>query len=150
MVTGIDLVREQFRIAAGEPLMWRQGDVTPTGVSIECRINVENPDQDFAPAPGLLEEFVPAGGPFVRVDTHGYPGYRVPASYDSLLAKLVVWAPDREQALDRMNRALAEFRVRGPGVHTTTGFLRDVIRDEAFRSGHYSTAIVEQVLAHRV
>ncbi len=92
---------------------------------------------------------MPPGGPFVRVDTHGFPGYRVPASYDSLLAKLVVWAPAREQALDRMDRALAEFRVRGPGVHTTNSFLREVMRNPVFRSGDHSTAMVEQLLEDR-
>jgi acetyl-CoA carboxylase biotin carboxylase subunit len=146
MVTGVDLVREQFMIAAGEPLSLRQQDVRLHGVSMECRINVEDPDRDFAPTPGVIEEFVPAGGPFVRVDTHGYPGYRVPASYDSLLAKLVVWAPDREQVLSRMDRALAEFRVRGRGVRTTAEFLRDVLRDPDFRAGEHSTAIVGQIL----
>nr|WP_042193140.1 acetyl-CoA carboxylase biotin carboxylase subunit [Kibdelosporangium sp. MJ126-NF4]CEL20586.1 Biotin carboxylase of acetyl-CoA carboxylase [Kibdelosporangium sp. MJ126-NF4]CTQ89497.1 Biotin carboxylase of acetyl-CoA carboxylase (EC 6.3.4.14) [Kibdelosporangium sp. MJ126-NF4] len=146
MVTGVDLVREQLLIAAGEPLSLRQQDVRSWGVSMECRINVEDPAKDFAPAPGVLTEFVPAGGPFVRVDTHGYPGYRVPAFYDSLLAKLVVWAPDRDQALSRMDRALAEFVVRGQGVHTTTEFLREVLRDEEFRAGEHSTAIVERVL----
>jgi acetyl-CoA carboxylase biotin carboxylase subunit len=149
MVTGIDLVQEQFRIAAGEPLTLRQDDVVLRGTAIECRINVENPDRGFAPTPGVLEEFMPSGGPFVRVDTHGFPGYRVPASYDSLLAKLVVWAPAREQALNRMDRALAEFRVRGSGVHTTSGFLREVMRNPVFRSGDHSTAIVEQLLGDR-
>jgi acetyl-CoA carboxylase, biotin carboxylase subunit len=131
MVTGVDLVQEQFRIAAGEPMTLRQDDVVLRGNAIECRINAE---------------FMPAGGPFVRVDTHGFPDYRIPASYDSLLAKLVVWAPTREQALDRMDRALAEFRVRGRGVHTTSGFLRGVIQNPVFRSGDHSTAIVEQLL----
>jgi acetyl-CoA carboxylase, biotin carboxylase subunit len=149
MVTGVDLVQEQFRIAAGEPVTLRQDDVVLRGSALECRINVENPDRDFAPTPGVLEEFMPSGGPFVRVDTHGFPGYRVPASYDSLLAKLVVWAPAREQALDRMDRALAEFRIRGPGVHTTNGFLREVMRNPVFRSGDHSTAIVEQLLEDR-
>jgi acetyl-CoA carboxylase, biotin carboxylase subunit len=150
MVTGVDLVQEQFRIAAGEPMRLRQDDVVLRGNAIECRINAENPDRDFAPTPGVLEEFIPAGGPFVRVDTHGFPGYRIPASYDSLLAKLVVWAPTREQALDRMDRALAEFRVRGPGVHTTNGFLREVMRNPVFRSGDHGTAIVEQLLEDNV
>ena len=149
MVTGADLVQEQFRIAAGEPLTWRQDDVVLRGTAIECRINMEDPDRDFAPTPGVLEEFMPPGGPFVRVDTHGFPGYRVPASYDSLLAKLVVWAPAREQALDRMDRALAEFRIRGHGVHTTNGFLREVIRNPVFRSGDHNTAIAEQLLKDR-
>jgi acetyl-CoA carboxylase biotin carboxylase subunit len=149
MVTGVDLVQEQFRVAAGQRLTLRQDDVALRGAAIECRINVENPDRDFAPTPGVLEEFVPSGGPFVRVDTHGRRGYRMPASYDSLLAKLVVWAPTREQALDRMDRALAEFRIGGPGVHTTNGFLREVMRNPVFRSGEHNTGIVEQVLRDR-
>ena len=147
--TGIDLVQEQIRVAAGERLRLRQADVQPRGAAIECRINVENPDRGFAPSPGVLEEFVPAGGAFVRVDTHGYPGYRVPAEYDSLLAKLVVWAPDRDQALDRMKRALEEFRISGPGVHTTSAFLAELICDPVFRSGKHTTSIVEDVLAAR-
>jgi acetyl-CoA carboxylase, biotin carboxylase subunit len=149
MVTGVDLVQEQFRIAAGEPLRLRQGDVALRGAAIECRINVEDPDRHFLPTPGLLEEFMPPGGPFVRVDSHGFPGYRIPASYDSLLAKVVAWAPTRGQALDRMDRALAEFRVRGPGVHTTNSFLREVIRDPIFRSGEHGTTIVSQLLENR-
>lgn len=150
LVSGIDLVQEQLRIAAGEELSLRQEDVVLRGAAIECRINVEDPARDFAPSPGVLVEFVPPGGPFVRVDTHGYTGYRVPASYDSLLAKLLVWAPTRAQALCRMDRALGEFRISGPGVHTTTGFLRDVVRHPSFRSGEYSTAIVEEVMRSRM
>jgi acetyl-CoA carboxylase biotin carboxylase subunit len=147
LVTGVDLVREQLVIAAGGRLPMEQQDVTRRGAALECRINMEDPDRSFAPAPGVLDEFVPAGGPFVRVDTHGYPGYRVPAAYDSLLAKLLVWAPDREQALARMDRALAEFRVAGPGVHTTIPFLRRVIADERFANGTHDTTIVDRLLA---
>lgn len=146
MVTGVDLVQEQFRIAAGEPITLCQDDIGLRGSAIECRINAENPDRDFVPTPGTLAEFTAPGGPFVRVDTHGFPGYRIPASYDSLLAKLIVWAPTREQALNRMDRALAEFRVRGPGVHSTHSFLREVIRNPVFRSGDHNTTIVEQLL----
>jgi acetyl-CoA carboxylase biotin carboxylase subunit len=149
MATGVDLVQEQFRVAAGLPLDLRQEDVAVRGAAIECRINLEDPTRSFTPTPGLLEEFVPAAGPFVRVDTHGYPGYRVPANYDSLLAKLVVWAPTRTQALDRMRRALGEFRVSGPGIRTTAGFLRAVIDHAAFRSAEHTTSIVDQVLAER-
>lgn len=147
LVTGLDLVREQLRVAAGQPLSVRQQDVALRGVAVECRINVEDPRRGFLPTPGPLTEFTPAAGPFVRVDTHGYPGYRMPATYDSLLAKLVVWAPSRAQALDRMDRALAEFRVAGPGVHTTVEFLREVIRHPAFRSARHSTALIDTVLA---
>ena len=149
MATGVDLVQQQLRIAAGERLTLRQEDVRPNGAVIECRINVEDPNRSFAPAPGLLEEFVPAGGPFVRVDTHGYPGYRVPADYDSLLAKLLVWAPDRAQAIDRMRRALDEFRVSGPGVRTTAGFLGELLVDPVFQAGAHTTSIVDDVMAGR-
>jgi acetyl-CoA carboxylase biotin carboxylase subunit len=149
MATGVDLVQEQIRIAAGEPLRLRQEDVQPRGAVVECRINGEDPDRGFAPTPGRLDEFAPPAGPFVRVDTHGYPGYRVPAEYDSLLAKLVVWAPDRAQALDRMQRALAEFRVSGPGVRTTAGFLQRLVADPVFRRGEHTTAIVEEVIEGR-
>ena len=147
MATGVDLVQEQFRIAAGERLTLRQDDVAVRGAAVECRVNVEDPDRGFLPAPGVLEEFVPPGGPFVRVDTHGYPGYRVPAAYDSLLAKVIVWAPDRERALNRMDRALDEFRITGPGVSTTSEFLRRVVRHPRFRAGRHSTALVEEVLS---
>jgi acetyl-CoA carboxylase biotin carboxylase subunit len=149
MATGVDLVHEQFRVAAGEVLALRQSDVLPRGAAIECRINVEDPERNFAPTPGLLTEFAPAAGPFVRVDTHGYPGYRVPASYDSLLAKLVVWAPTRAQAVDRMRRALAEFRVNGPGICTTAGFLSEVLDHSLFRSAQHTTALVERILTER-
>jgi acetyl-CoA carboxylase biotin carboxylase subunit len=148
MATGVDLVQAQLRIAAGEPLALPP-DAVPRGAAVECRINVEDADRDFAPTPGVLDELVLPGGPFVRVDTHGYPGYRVPAAYDSLLAKVVAWAPTRDQALDRMDRALHELRVRGPGVHTTTGFLRDVIADAEFRAGRHDTTIVDRLLADR-
>jgi acetyl-CoA carboxylase, biotin carboxylase subunit len=150
LVTGIDLVRAQLEIAAGERLGMSQEQVTRRGVAIECRVNTEDPERTFAPTPGQLTEFRPPTGPFVRVDTHGYPGYRMPASYDSLLAKVLVWAPDRAQALARMDRALEEFRVAGPGVHTTVAFLRRLIGSEPFRSGTHSTAIIEQLLRQRV
>ncbi|WP_116199125.1 acetyl-CoA carboxylase biotin carboxylase subunit [Amycolatopsis circi] len=145
MATGLDLVREQIRVAAGLPLGFAQRDVVRRGCAIECRINAENPARGFVPAPGVLAEFVPAGGPFVRVDTHGYAGYRVPGAYDSLLAKLVVWAPDREQALARMRRALDEFRVSGPGLSTTTGFLRSLLDHPAFCSATHSTSLVDEI-----
>jgi acetyl-CoA carboxylase biotin carboxylase subunit len=146
-VTGVDLVAEQLRIAAGEPLRLQQEEVQPAGVAIECRVNLEDPERDFAPTPGVLEEFVPPGGPFVRVDTHGFTGYRVPASYDSLLAKVVTWAPDREQAIDRMRRALAEFIVAGPGVRTTRAFLDRVLDDRLFRDAKHDTSLVREILS---
>lgn len=146
LTTGIDLVQQQLRIAGGEPLAIGQADVTPRGVAIECRINAEDPERNFAPAPGTLEEFVPAGGPFVRVDTHGFTGYRVPGTYDSLLAKLAVWAPTRDEAIARMRRALGEFRISGPGVRTTADFLAQVVSSAPFRNATHSTALVEHML----
>ncbi len=142
MVTGTDLVREQLRVAAGEPLGFDQADVVPRGVAIECRINAEDPAAGFVPTPGVVSEFSVPGGPFVRVDTHVFAGYQVPALYDSLLAKLVVWAPDREQALARMSRALDELRLDGPHVVTTAAFLRDVLDHPRFRRAEHDTSLI--------
>src|SRR6185436_1895671 len=111
--TGIDLVREQIKIAAGEPLSFRQDEVKVSGCAIECRINAEDPAADFRPSPGTITRWQPPGGPGVRVDTHVVPGYRVPPNYDSLVAKLLVHQPTRELALSVMRRALAEYIVEG-------------------------------------
>ena len=102
-----------------------------------------HPERDFAPSPGRLDVFQPPSGPFVRVDTHGYPGWRVPPDYDSLLAKVIVWAPDREQAIDRMTRALHEFAIDGPGVHTTRDLLREVLAHKVFRAGEHTTSFLD-------
>ncbi|MEV6399177.1 acetyl-CoA carboxylase biotin carboxylase subunit [Streptomyces sp. NPDC051907] len=142
-VFGVDLVREQIRVAAGETLGYAQEDLAPRGAAVECRVNAEDPARNFAPCPGTLEEFTPPGGPFVRVDTHGYAGWRVPSQYDSLLAKVITWAPERDAALDRMDRALAEFRIAGPGVHTTIPLLREVLADPAFRAGKHDTSFLD-------
>jgi acetyl-CoA carboxylase biotin carboxylase subunit len=142
-VTGLDLVREQILVAAGLPLSLRQVDIQPRGVAIECRVNAEDPRRDFAPCAGLLEQFVPPGGPFVRVDTHARSGWRVPSEYDSLLAKVIAWGPDRQTALARMARALAEFQISGPGVHTTAELLREVMSHPEFRAGTHTTASLE-------
>ncbi|MFL1375932.1 MULTISPECIES: acetyl-CoA carboxylase biotin carboxylase subunit [unclassified Nocardiopsis] len=139
MVTGVDLVVEQIRVAAGAPLSFSAEDVRMTGHAIECRINAEDPERDFAPAPGLLERFDQPGGPWVRVDTHCTAGTRVPPHYDSLIAKVIVWGEDREAALNRMGRALEEFRVEGPGTRTTLGFHRRLIGHEVFRAGDTTT-----------
>nr|AIW63002.1 carbamoyl-phosphate synthase large subunit [uncultured bacterium BAC-AB1442/1414/561] len=147
MATGVDLIREQISVAAGEPLRFSQEDVQPRGAAVECRINAEDPARGFAPAPGRLETFRVPGGPFTRVDTHAYSGYRVPPDYDSLLAKVITWAPRREQALDRMDRALAEFTIAGPGVRTTVPFLRRILREPSFRRGEHTTSLIAGVLA---
>ncbi|WP_203753056.1 acetyl-CoA carboxylase biotin carboxylase subunit [Actinoplanes cyaneus] len=146
MVTGIDLVREQLRIAAGNPLDLEQDDVRLRGVALECRINAEDPANGFVPTPGLIEQFIPAGGPFVRVDTHVHAGYTVPPNYDSLLAKLVVWAPRRDEAIARMLRALSEFTVTGDRVRTTGDFLARVLDDDRFRGATHTTALVDELL----
>ncbi|MFD8247071.1 acetyl/propionyl/methylcrotonyl-CoA carboxylase subunit alpha [Nocardia sp. NPDC059691] len=142
MVTGIDLVAEQLRIASGLPLALSADVATPRGVSIECRINAEDPEREFAPAPGTLAECTLPGGPFVRIDTHVGPGYDIPPHYDSLLAKIIVWAPDRPAAIARMRRALAETRIRGRGVATTTEFLHDILDHPRFRAADHDTALI--------
>ncbi|GAA2102365.1 acetyl-CoA carboxylase biotin carboxylase subunit [Actinomadura alba] len=142
LVTGVDLVREQLRVAAGYGLSIRQEDIAPRGVSIECRVNAEDPERGFLPTPGVVEEFSAPGGPFVRVDTHGFPGLRVTADYDPLLAKVAVWAPDRRQAIERADRALGEFRVAGRGMSTTREFLREVLADATFRAAKHTTGLV--------
>jgi acetyl-CoA carboxylase biotin carboxylase subunit len=146
MVTGVDLVREQIAIAAGHPLGPDAADVVPRGVSIECRVNAEDPAAGFAPAPGRLDRFEPPGGPFVRVDTHACPGYVVPPHYDSMISKVIVWAPNREAAIARMQRALGEFVIEGERVRTTVGFLQTVLADPRFMAAQHSTRLVDELL----
>jgi acetyl-CoA carboxylase biotin carboxylase subunit len=147
MVTSIDLIQEQIRVAAGEPLSVSQDDVVLRGHAIECRINAEDPDRDFAPTAGRLERYSPPGGPWTRVDSHCYPGWTISPFYDSLIAKLIVWAPDRAGAIERMSRALGEFDIAGRGVKTTIPFHERVLLDPRFRSGDISTDFVEQFMA---
>ena len=145
MVTGIDIVAEQIRIAAGSPLTIAQSDVELRGAAIECRINAEDPDRQFAPAPGTISELVLPGGPFVRVDTHAHPGYSVPPEYDSLIAKVVVWGPDRDTAIARMRRALRETTMTGPGLRTTTRFLHDLLDSRAFGKVEHCTSYIDEL-----
>ena len=147
MITSVDLIQEQIRVAAGEPLSVAQDQLAPHGHAIECRVNAEDPDRDFAPAAGRLDTYVPPGGPWTRVDSHCYPGWMIAPFYDSLIAKLIVWAPTRPEAIERMDRALSEFRIEGRGVKTTISFHRRVMADDRFRSGDVSTDFVEQFLA---
>ncbi|MDR7533607.1 MAG: acetyl-CoA carboxylase biotin carboxylase subunit [Armatimonadota bacterium] len=142
MVTGLDLVKEQIRIAAGERLTVLQRDVEIRGWAIECRINAEDPRHDFRPSPGPLTSFIPPGGPGVRVDTHCFPGYVVPPHYDSLLAKVVVWGRDRDEAIARMRRALLEFEI--DGVRTTIPFHLAVLDNAFFRRGEVYTNFVQR------
>jgi acetyl-CoA carboxylase, biotin carboxylase subunit len=142
MVTGVDLVREQLLIAAGEPVP--TGTVA-RGAAVECRINAEDPAEGFRPAPGPLHRYELPMGPFTRVDALGPAVARVPSDYDPLVAKVVTWAPERDQALARMDRALGEVRVEGPRVRTTTDFLRAVLAHPDFRAGRHDTALVERM-----
>jgi acetyl-CoA carboxylase, biotin carboxylase subunit len=146
MVTGIDLVKEQLRIAAGEPFDFVQADVDPRGCAIEFRVNAEDPDANFMPSPGEITAFDVPGGPGVRVDTAAYAGYRVPPFYDSLIAKLIVWGRDRDEAIDRGRSALSEFRIEG--VKTTIPFHLRVLEQPSFLAGDYHTdSVAELALA---
>ncbi len=142
LVTGIDLVREQIRIAAGEPLRFNQDQVEHRGVAIECRINAEDPAEGFRPCPGVITRWQPPGGPGVRLDTHVVPGYRVPANYDSLLAKLIVHQPTRAEAIACMRRALGEFVVEG--VQTTIPLHREILNHSRFIEGQVDTTFIER------
>jgi acetyl-CoA carboxylase biotin carboxylase subunit len=144
MVTGLDLVKEQLRVAAGERLSFGQEDVPLTGHAIEFRINAEDPDNDFFPAPGEIPHLELPGGPGVRVDSAVYPGYAVPPFYDSLVAKLVVWGADREEAIARGRRALDEYRLEG--IKTTIPLHRRLLDEEAFLSGAYNTGSLQKIL----
>jgi len=144
MITGIDLVKEQMRIASGEKLCCTQDQVKIKGHAIECRINAEDPDDNYRPCPGLVTSFIPPGGSGVRVDTHVYSGYRVPSLYDSLLGKVIVFKPTREEAVATMRRALDEFVIEG--IKTNLSLHRRIIRNSVFAKGHYNTAFLEEFL----
>ena len=144
LTTGVDIIKEQIKIAAGEKLSIYKDTLEPRGHAIECRINAENPMDNFRPSPGTVTTYHVPGGPGVRVDTHLYQGYKVPPYYDSMLAKIIVHAPNRQQAIRRMVRALDELVVEG--VHTTTDFLKTILESETFRRGHYSTHFVEKFM----
>jgi len=137
MITGVDLVKLQIHIAEGEPLPFGQDGVSGRGHAIECRLVAEDPDRDFAPEYAAIEEYQPPGGPGVRVDGHIYPGYVPPPYYDSLLAKVICWGQDRNEALQRMDRALSETRITGP--RTSIPYQLAVLRDEDFRAGRAHT-----------
>jgi acetyl-CoA carboxylase biotin carboxylase subunit len=142
-LTGIDLIREQIRLASGEKLTLRQEDIPIRGHAIEFRINAEDPSDNFSPQTGVIEELWLPGGPGVRVDTHLYPGYEVPPFYDSLLAKVIVWGDDRTHALERARRALAELHVGG--VKTNIPFHRGIIDNPTFLDAEVSTNLLDRV-----
>jgi acetyl-CoA carboxylase biotin carboxylase subunit len=141
MVTGLDLIAEQLRIAGGEPISVAQEEVRLQGHAIECRINAEDPRQNFRPSPGKITGWLPPGGPGVRVDSHVYTGYDIPPFYDSLIGKLIVWAPTRELALRRLRRALSEWAVTG--IPTTIEFHLALLERPEFLNGQVYTKFVE-------
>jgi acetyl-CoA carboxylase, biotin carboxylase subunit len=142
LVTGIDLVREQIRIAAGEKLRFKQKDITQRGHAIECRINAEDPANNFRATPGTITRWQPPGGPGVRLDTHACQGYRVPPNYDSMVAKLLVQQPTRVEAIACMKRALGEFVVEG--IKTTIPIHREIMSNNAFLEGRVDTTFIER------
>ena len=141
VVTGIDLVAEQLRVAAGEPLSFSQSDISSRGHAIEIRLNAENPDLNFLPSPGTVTSFTMPAGPFVRIDSGFTVGSVVSPYYDSLLAKIIVWGRTRDEALGRARRAIAEIDVQG--VNTTADFLNDILQTSEFKSGDYDTTFLE-------
>jgi acetyl-CoA carboxylase, biotin carboxylase subunit len=144
MITGLDLIAEQLRVAQGERLTFNQEQVVLKGHAIECRINAEDPDHNFRPHPGRINGYLPPGGPGVRIDSHVYTDYEIPPYYDSLIGKLIVWGNDRETAIRRMRRALRECAITG--LPTTIGFHQKVLENPDFLKGKVYTNFVEQMM----
>jgi len=142
MVTGIDIVQQQIMIATGSKLEFKQSDIRLNGWSMECRINAADPEDNFMPSPGKIENLVLPGGPGVRLDTHIYNNYEISPFYDSLIGKLVVWAKDRPMAIKRMQRALSEFKIQG--IKVTTGFHERVFQNADFIKGDINTHFLEK------
>jgi len=142
MVTGIDIIKEQLEIAAGQKLSYSQKDVRINGWAMECRINAEDPNNDFRPSPGLVSQYLAPGGPGIRVDSCAYTGYTIPPYYDSMVAKLIVWGRDREEAIARMKRALEEFTVKN--IATTIPFHLKVLENAFFVKGEVYTNFIQR------
>jgi len=140
MITGVDLARAQLRIAAGEPLWFTQDDLSITGHAIECRIYAEDPENGFLPAPGTITRYREPTGPWVRVDSGVYAGFTVPLEYDPMIAKLVVWGQNRQECIERTDRALREYKVTG--IRTSIGFFRAVMADPGFLAADYTTGFI--------
>jgi acetyl-CoA carboxylase biotin carboxylase subunit len=143
-VTGIDLIKLQIAIAMGEPLRLSQSDIRLQGHAIECRINAEDPFDDFRPCPGRIEMYYAPGGRGTRVDSHVYAGYTIPPNYDSMIGKLITLGKDRRDAMDKMSRSLSEYMITG--VKTTIAFEQAILQDPNFRRGVYSTSFLEELL----
>jgi len=142
MVTGIDLIKQQILIAGGEPLPFKQKDIHQRGVSIECRINAEDPKRNFQPSPGKIERLIVPGGFGIRFDSHAHSGYLVPPYYDSMIGKLIVHRDTRSEAIATMQRALSELRV--DGIKTTAGLHQEILNHSAFVEGRVDTTFVER------
>ena len=148
MITGIDIIKEQLRIADGGKLSVAQGDIQLNGHAIECRINAENPDRGFAPCPGLIDYLLlPAGGLGIRVDTAVYEGYEIPPYYDSMIAKVIVHGKDRKEAIAKMKRALYEFII--DGIHTNIEFQNSILNHKDYIAGEFDTSFLENNLINR-
>ena len=147
-VTDIDLIKEQIRLAYGEKLGLAQDDITLKGHAIECRINAEDPDKGFLPAPGTITSFHVPGGHRIRVDTHAYAKYVIPPYYDSMIAKLIAHGKNREEAILKARRALDEFIIEG--IPTTIEFHKKILRDERFISGNFNTSLIEEILKEQL
>lgn len=143
-ITGIDLVAQQLKIASGEKLVYKQEDVKLNGWAIECRINAENPYKNFMPSAGKVDTYITPGGIGVRIDSAMYAGYTIPPYYDSMVAKLIVHADTRDEAIAKMKRALGEFVVDGPGINTTIPFHEKLMSNEVFISGKFNTKFLEE------
>ncbi|MBC1284805.1 acetyl-CoA carboxylase biotin carboxylase subunit [Listeria booriae] len=141
-ITGIDIVKQQILVASGEPLTIKQDDVKLTGWAIECRINAENPEKNFMPAPGEIKFYLPPGGNGVRIDSAAYPNYKIPPYYDSMVAKVICYGETREEAVTKMKRALGEFAIEG--IPTTIPFHLRVLDHEVFKSGDFNTKFLEK------
>lgn len=146
-VYGCDLVKQQLQIASGESLSHHVLHAVPRHHSIECRINAEDPENNFMPSPGTIDLYYAPGGRGVRIDSHAYAGYPIPSNYDSMIAKLIVHASTRDQAIARMSRALGEYMITG--IKTTIPFQQEIMRHKDFRAGKYDTGFVEKLLAER-
>ncbi|OES45131.1 acetyl-CoA carboxylase biotin carboxylase subunit [Domibacillus iocasae] len=143
LVTSVDIIKEQIKVAAGRPLSYKQEDITISGWAIECRINAESPEHDFRPSPGRVIEYLPPGGFGVRVDSAVYAGYTIPPFYDSMTAKVIVWAETREEAIQKMKRSLNEMVITG--IETTIPFHLRLLEQELFQKGTFTTRFLEEV-----
>ena len=147
MVTGMDLIKEQIRVAVGEKLRKKQENIKFKGSAIECRVYAEDPENDFRPCPGRIAALNLPGGPGVRVDTHIYQGYEVSPYYDSMIAKIITYADTRRLAISIMQRALDEFYIEP--IKTTAAFTKEVLANSSFLRGKHTTAFVDNMLSHK-